>query len=130
MRDRTAIVVVLFGLAVAAGGIHVLTTDLPDGAAPDASFEVSGDPAAGELAVEHAGGTSVSSGSLRILVYEDRPIVPDRAVHGTIWETETGLVRPGDRIDLEDRRFESGQRVAIRWFGDAGQATLDESRFN
>jgi hypothetical protein len=129
VRDRTAIAVVLLGLAVAAGGAYVLTTDLPEEAAPDADFEVSGDPAAGELVVEHAGGTSVSSGSLRILVYEDRPLVPDRAVHGTVWEAETGLVRPGDRIELEDRRFESGQRVAIRWFGDAGQATLDEAPF-
>lgn len=129
MRDRTAIAVVLVGLAAAGAGGYVLTNDLPDSETPDARFEVSGDPEAGELAVEHAGGAPVATGSLRVLVYEDRPVVPDRPVHGTVWETEAGAVRPGDRIELEDRRFEPGQRVVVRWFGDEGRATLETARF-
>lgn len=127
MRDRTAVAALLFLLAVAGIGLYSLTNDLPAESAPDATFEIEGDPAADELAVEHAGGASLESGSLRILVYEDRPIVPDRPVHGTIWETDTGLIQPGNRIELEDPRFKPGQRVVVRWFGEAGQANLYET---
>ncbi len=128
MRDRTAVAVLLLVLAAVVGGLLFSTSDLPAEQAPDATFEVGGDVAAEELVVEHAGGESLPSGSLRILVYEDRPVVPDRTVHGTVWETETELIQPGDRIELEDPRFESGQRVVVRWFGDGGQANLHEER--
>lgn len=127
MRDRTAAAILLALLAVVAVGFVVSTDDLPRGAAPDAAFDIEGDATAGELAVEHAGGESVASGSLRILVYEDRPIIPDRTVHGTLWETETGVIQPGNRLELEDPRIEPGQRVVVRWFGDDGQANLHES---
>ena len=125
MRDRTAVAAFLFLLAIAGLGLYSSTTDLPAERAPDATFEIDGDPAADELTVEHAGGESLSSGSLRILVYEDRPIVPDRTVHGTLWETDTGWIQPGNRIELEDQRFAPGQRVVVRWFGEAGQANLE-----
>jgi hypothetical protein len=129
VRDRGVLAVFAIGLAVAAvAGGWYLTAGLSAEEPPDASFEVTGDVAAGELVVEHAGGDPIASGALRILVYEDRPIVPDRTVHGTIWETNRGPVAPGDRIELEDPRFESGQRVVVRWFGDDGQANLYETR--
>jgi len=127
MRDRIAFAFLLFVLLAAAGGIWLLTDDLPDEDVPDATFEVSGDVESGELIVEHADGESFESESLRVLVYEDRPVIPDRTVHGTIWETETGVIQPGDRIELDDPRFESGQRVVIRWFGDGGQANVYET---
>jgi hypothetical protein len=127
VRDRTAIAAFLLALSIAGIGLSVSTSDLPAERTPDATFEIDGDPAASELAVEHAGGESLSSGSLRILVYEDRPVVPDRPVHGSVWETETGWIQPGDRIELGDRRFESGQRVVVRWFGEQGQANLAEA---
>lgn len=129
MRDRTAVAALLILLAVVAVGFYVSTSDLPAESAPDATFQIESDPATDELAVEHAGGPSLESGSLRILVYEDRPIVPDRPVHGTLWETETEFIQPGNRIELEDPRFEPGQRVVVRWFGDAGQANLHETTF-
>lgn len=129
MRDRTAVALFLIGLAVAVGWGLFLTGDLPAEDAPNAEFEITSDPAADELVVEHVGGEALDSGSVRVLVYEDRPIIPDRTVHGTVWETETGVVGPTDRIELEDPRFEPGHRVVIRWFGDAGQANLHESRF-
>ncbi len=129
MRDRTAAAVLLIaGLAVVFG-FFVLTSDVPSEDAPNASFAIESDAASGELVVEHAGGDSLQSGSLRVLVYEDRPIIPDRTVHGTVWETNSGTIRPGDRIELEDQRFESGQRVVVRWFGDGGQANLYETYF-
>jgi len=127
MRDRTAIAVLCVVFAVAIGGYWFLTADLPAEDAPDADFEVTGDAVAGELTVEHVGGQSVSSESLRILVYEDQPILPDRTVHGTVWENETGVIQPGDRIELEDPRFEPGQRLVVRWFGDGGQANLHDT---
>ena len=129
MRDRTAIAALLILFSIAGIGLSASASDLPAERAPDTTFEIEGDPAAGELAVEHAGGESLSSGSLRILVYGDRPIVPDRPVHGSVWETETGLIQPGNRIELEDRRFESGQRVVVRWFGEEGQANLATATF-
>jgi len=127
VRDRTAVAVLLFVLAAVAVGFLFSTSDLPAEQAPDATFEIGGDTAADELVVEHAGGESLPSGSIRILVYEDRPVIPDRTVHGTVWETETDLIQPGDRIELEDPRFEPGQRVVVRWFGDDGQANLHEA---
>ena len=127
VQDRTALAALFVALAAAGGGFWVLTADLPAAETPETSFAVEGDPEAGTLAVEHAGGETLESGSIRILVYEDRPIVPDRTVHGTIWETETGVVQPGDRIELEDRRFAPDQRLVVRWFGDDGQANLHET---
>jgi hypothetical protein len=128
VRDSTAIAAVLVAVAAVVTGLWFVTAELSADDPPDATFEVTGDAAAGELTVEHAGGDSVASESLRILVYEDRPIAPDRPVHGTIWVTETGLIRPDDRIALEDRRFEPGQRLVVRWFGDDGQASIYETR--
>lgn len=127
MRDRAAIAVLAVVVAVAVGGSWFLTADLPAAEAPNADFEVTGDAAAGEVAVEHVEGKSIPSASLRILVYEDRPVLPDRTVHGTIWESDTGVIQPGDRIELEDPRFESGQRLVVRWFGDDGRANLHET---
>ncbi|MDR9382139.1 MAG: type IV pilin N-terminal domain-containing protein [Natronomonas sp.] len=127
MRDSAAVAVLLVAVAAAVGGLWFVTADLPDAETPNATFEVTGDASAGELTVEHAGGDSVASESLRILVYEDRPIVPDRTVHGTIWGTDTGMIQPGDRIALEDRRFDDRQRLVVRWFGDGGQATIYET---
>lgn len=129
MRDRTAVAALLLLVAIAGIGLYSSTSDLPAGETPDATFEVESDPAADALAVEHAGGASLDSGSLRILVYEERPIIPDRPVHGTLWETESGLIQPGNRIELEDPRFESGQRVVVRWYGEAGQGNLHETTF-
>ncbi len=119
----------LFVAALVAAGFYMTTSDIPQSAAPDAEFDVEGDATPGALVVEYAGGESLSSGSLRILVYEDRPIVPDRPVHGTIWETETGSIQPGNRLELEDPRFEPRQRIVVRWFGDDGRANLHESKF-
>jgi len=127
VRDRIAFAVLLFALLAVVAGFYISTGDLPAEDAPDATFEVEADLGAGELAVEHAGGESLPSGSIRVLVYEDRPLVPDRTVHGTIWETDTELIQPGNRIELEDPRFDAGQRVVVRWFGDDGQANLHET---
>ncbi|TKR25189.1 type IV pilin [Natronomonas salsuginis] len=127
MRDSTAIAAVLVAVAAVVTGLWFVTAELSADDPPDAMFEVMGDASAGELTVQHVGGDSVGSESLRILVYEDRPIVPDRTVHGTIWETETGLIRPDNRITLEDRRFEPGQRLVVRWFGDDGQESIYET---
>jgi hypothetical protein len=125
-RVRVAAAVALVALAVAAVGSFVPPAPSPE-ETPDATFEIDGDPGADELVVEHAGGASVESGSLRVLVYEDRPVVPDRTVHGSVWESDTGYLQPGARIELSDPRFEPGQRVVVRWFGDAGQANLHEA---
>ena len=127
MRDRTAVALFVTASVVAVVGFSVLTADVPSEDAPDVTFAVETDAAAGELVVEHAAGEALDPGSLRILVYEDRAILPDRTVHGTVWDDGPGTIRPGDRIELEDRRFEPGQRVVVRWFGDAGQATLYET---
>lgn len=128
MRDRTAIAIIFLGVLAAAGGIWFLTGDVPAEETPNVSFEITSDASEDELVVEHVGGDSLESESLRILVYEDRPIVPDRPVHGTVWETDSGTIQAGDRIELDDPRFEAGQRVVVRWFGDAGQANVYETR--
>jgi hypothetical protein len=115
-------------VAVVAVGLWLLPTLLqaPPESVPETSFEVSGDPAEDRLVVEYVDGDAFESGELAVIVYEDRPIVPDRTVHRTTWETNT-TIRPGDRLELDDPRFEAGQRVVIRWFGDAGQANLHEA---
>ncbi|WP_181691461.1 type IV pilin N-terminal domain-containing protein [Natronomonas sp. LN261] len=82
MRDRTAVAALLIGLAAAAGGGWFFVATLSTDAVPEADFEVTADAEANELTVEHAGGETITSGSLRILVYEDRPAVPDRTVQG------------------------------------------------
>lgn len=125
MRDRTAVAILLVVAVVALVGFNLVTSDLPESAVPDAQFEATYDGE--ELVVEHAGGESFESESLRILVYEDRPLVPDRTVHGTIWEADGQLIQSGDSITLEDPRFETGQRLVVRWFDDSGQANVHES---
>ncbi|MFT4883020.1 MAG: hypothetical protein ACI8U4_000518 [Natronomonas sp.] len=125
---RRAPAVALLFVAVVAFGLWLLPAFLqaPPEAVPDASFEVDGDPADDRLVVEYVDGDTFESGELAVIVYEDRPVVPDRTVHRTTWETNT-TVRPGDRLELDDPRFEPGQRVVVRWFGEAGQANLHEA---
>ena len=125
MRDRVAVVVFLLAVVAAAVGGSLLTTDAPPSAAPNADFAVTGDPS-DTVTVEHVGGDSLDSGAVRVLVYEDRPLIPDRTVHATTWE-EPGLIQETDRLEVEDPRFESGQRLVVRWFGDEGPATLYET---
>lgn len=127
MRRVPAVVLLL--VVVAAVGLWLLPAFLqaPPEAVPNASFDVTGDPAEDRLVVEYTDGGGFDSGELAVLVYEDRPVVPDRTVHRTTWQTNT-TVRPGDRLELEDPRFEPGQRVVIRWFGEDGQANLHESK--
>jgi hypothetical protein len=124
---RVPAVALLFVIA-AVVGLWLLPAFLqaPPEAVPNASFDVRSDPAENSLVVEHGGGEAFESGALAVLVYKDRPVVPDRTVHRTTWETNT-TVRPGDRLELEDPRFEPGQRVVVRWFGEAGQANLHET---
>ena len=124
MRDGVAVAVLLG--AVLAGGVYLgtATTDLPTDAAPNATFAV-GELDGETVVVEHAGGEPVEG--LRVLVYEDRRVLPDRTVHATAWGVESP-VRPGEEVELEDPRFESGQRLVVRWFGDDGQANLSEQR--
>lgn len=127
MRDRTAGAVLLVLAVAALAGWGSLTADLDAGAAANATFTVEGDAADGELVVAHDGGEPLASGSVRVLVYEERPLLPDRTVHGSTWEADGG-VGPGDRLVLEDRRFASGQRLVVRWYGEAGQANHHEAR--
>ena len=122
MRDGVALAVLTVAALGTAAGLGYVTTDLPSRAAPDASFEAT-DLENGTVTVEHAGGKPVEG--LRVLVYEDRRFLPDRTVHATAWGVESP-VRPGEKIELEDPRFESGQRLVVRWFGDDGQANLFE----
>ena len=124
MRDGVALAVLAVAALGTAAGLGYVTTDLPSRAAPDASFEATG-LENGSVTVEHAGGEPVEG--LRVLVYEDRRFLPDRTVHATAWGVESP-VRPGEKIELEDPRFESGQRLVVRWFGDDGQANLFEQR--
>ena len=123
MRDAIAII----ALAVAALGVVAslgyVTADLPAEDAPEASFEAS-DLENGTVAVEHVGSEPVEG--LRVLVYEDR-FLPNRTVHAAARGVETP-VRPGERLELEDPRFESRQRLVVRWFGGDGQANLAEER--
>jgi hypothetical protein len=127
MRDRTVVAALIGALLVGVVAWYATPTELSPGAAPNASFTVDGDP--GErVVVEHAGGAALKSGSLRVLVYEDRPIVPDRTVHGSTWRANDSRIDPGDRLSLADPRFEAGQRLVVRWYGDEGQATLHETR--
>ena len=127
MRDRTAAAVLILLAVAALAGWQVLTADLAADGAPNATFTVEGDPADGELVVAHGGGEVLASGSVRVLVYEERPLLPDRTVHGSTWEAAGG-VGPGDRLVLEDRRFAPGQRLVVRWFGESGRSNLQEAR--
>jgi hypothetical protein len=122
VRDGVALAVLVVVALGTAAGLGYVTTDLPPGAAPDASFEATG-LENGTVTVEHAGGEPVEG--LRVLVYEDRRFLPDRTVHATAWGVESP-VRPGEEIELEDPRFESDQRLVVRWFGNDGQANLSE----
>ena len=124
MRDGVAVAVLAVIALGTAAGLGYVTTDLPPEAAPDASFEAT-NLENGTVTVEHAGGEPVEG--LRVLVYGDRQFLPDRTVHATAWGVESP-VRPGEEIELEDPRFESGQRLVVRWFGDDGQANLFEQR--
>ena len=124
MRDGVAVAVLAVAALGTAAGLGYVTMDLSPGAAPDASFEATGLENA-TVTVEHAGGEPVEG--LRVLVYEDRRLLPDRTVHATAWGVESP-VRPGEEIELEDPRFEPGQRLVVRWFGDDGQANLSERR--
>ena len=127
MRDRTALAVLLAALVLAVAGWQVASTELAADDPPDATFSVSGDAAGGELVVEHDGGPALAPGSVRVLVYEERRVLPDRTVHGSTWD-DGAAIGPGDRLVLEDPRFEPGQRLVVRWYGDGGQATLSETR--
>jgi len=124
VRDGAAVAVL--AVALLAGGVYLgaATTDLSAAAAPNATFVVS--DLDGETAVvEHAGGEPVETGSVRLLVYDDRSGVPDRTVHASNCD---GTVRPGDRRRLEDRRFDPDQRLVVRWFGEGGRTNLEEAR--
>ena len=125
MRDRTAAAVLLLLAVVVLAGGQLLTADLAAEAAPNATFTVDGD--ADGLVVEHAGGEPLESGTVRVLVYEERRLLPDRTVHGTTWDAGTA-VESGDRLVLEDPRFAPGQRLVVRWYGEGGQANLHEAR--
>ncbi len=126
MRDGVAIVVLAVAVVGVAGWLGMATTDLPADRAPNASFTVS-ELDDGSVVVEHAAGEPIEADSVRLLVYEDRRVLPDRTVHASTWG-EDGPVRPGDRRRLADRRFEPGQRLVVRWFGEGGQTNLAESR--
>jgi hypothetical protein len=126
VRDGVALAVLAVAVAGADVWVGVTTTDLPPSAAPNATFDVSA-PDDGTVVVEHAGGEPVPADAVRLLVYDERRLLPDRTVHASTW-ADAGRIRPGDRRRLEDPRFEPGQRVVVRWFGPDGQATLTGAR--
>jgi len=126
MRDGLAVAVLALAVVGAAAWFGMATTEVPAGQTPNASFTVT-DLENDTLVVEHAAGDAVAADTLRVLVYEDRRVLPDRTVHASDWG-RNGSVRPGDTRRLRDRRFESGQRLVVRWYGEAGQATLSERR--
>ena len=80
MRDGVALAVLAVAALGTAAGLGHVATDLPSGAAPNATFEATG-LESGTVTVEHAGGEPVEG--LRVLVYEDRRVLPDRTVHAT-----------------------------------------------
>lgn len=123
-RVAFAVALVVVG-GVTVGGL-LISVDGPPDEVPDTTFDVSGSPDDGRLIVEHGGGDTLESGTIRVLVYEDRSLLPDRTIHGSTWEVEGPYIQPGDRIVLEDPRFESGQRLVVRWFGPDGQANVHE----
>lgn len=123
MDDRVGYAVFVFAALAAGLWFYTATLSAPPGAAPDATFEVETDLENDTLVVEHAEGEPFESGRLAVLVYEDRPVVPDRTVHRTTWETRR-LIQPGDRLELEDPRLESGHRLVVRWFGEEGQTNV------
>lgn len=126
MRDRTAGTILIGVLVLCVAAWYVMPSELSDDAVPNATFTVDGE-IGGDVFVEHAGGGSFESGSIRVLVYENRPVIPDRTVHGTTWRQNDSRIWPGDRLVLTDPRFEAGQRVVVRWYGDDGQAVLHET---
>lgn len=126
MRDGVAVAVLAVAVVGAAAWFGTATMEAPPGQTPNASFAVS-ELDDDTLVVEHADGVPVSADSLRLLVYEDRRVLPDRTVHASRWG-ENGTVRPGDARRLRDRRFEPGQRLVVRWYGEDRQATLAERR--
>lgn len=126
MRDGVALVVLAVAAVAATAWFGMMATDLRADRVPNASFDVNHFEN-GTVVVEHAGGEPLDADSVRLLVYEDRRVLPDRTVHGSHWD-ETGTVRPGDRRRLEDRRIEAGHRLVVRWFGVDGQAKLAEVR--
>ena len=105
-------------------GFELVRSDPPPAATPNATFEVT-DLDDDTVVVAHAGGAPVDADAVRILVPEERRLLPDRTVHGSTWAAP-GRIRQGDRRRLEDPRFEPGQRLIVRWFGPDGQATLSE----
>jgi hypothetical protein len=127
VRDRTAVSLIAVLVVAAAGGFYVFTADLAPAETPDATFDVDTDFGTDTVVVEHTGGESLASGSVRVLVFERRPVVPDRPVHGTVWEASGPLIQPGARLELEDQRFEPGQTLVVRWYGEDGQGNLAET---
>ena len=123
MRDGVAAVVLVVALVGSVVGFGVVTSQLSAESTPEADFAVSGLDD-GRVVVEHAGGESLEA-TVRVLVYEERRFLPDRTVHASDWN-ET--VRPGERLRLEDPRFEPNQRLVVRWYGGDGQANLASAR--
>ena len=123
MRDGVAAAVLVAALVGSVAGFGIVTSQLSVESAPAADFAVS-DLDDGQVVVEHTGGRSLDA-TVRVLVYEERWFLPDRTVHASNWN---GTVRPGERLRLEDPRFEPGQRLVVRWYDGDGQANLASAR--
>ncbi len=123
MRDGVAAVVLVVALVGSVAGFGVVTSELSAETTPEATFAVS-DLDDGRVVVEHAGGEPLAA-TVRILVYDERRVLPDRTVHASNWN---GTIRPGERRRLADPRFEPGQRLVVRWYGGDGQANLASAR--
>ena len=123
MRDGVAAVVFVVALVGSVAGFGAVTSQLSADSTPDADFAVSSLDD-GRVIVEHVGGEPLEA-TVRVLVYEERRFLPDRTVHASDWN---GTVRPGERLRLEDPRFEPGQRLVVRWYGGDGQANLVSAR--
>jgi hypothetical protein len=123
VRDGVAAVVFVVALVGSVAGFGAVTSQLSADSTPDADFAVSSLDD-GRVIVEHVGGEPLEA-TVRVLVYEERRFLPDRTVHASDWN---GTVRPGERLRLEDPRFEPGQRLVVRWYGGDGQANLASAR--
>ena len=123
MRDGVAVAVFVVALVGSVAGFGAVTSQLSAESAPDADFAVSSLDD-GRVVVEHVGGEPLEA-TVRVLVYEERRFLPDRTVHASDWN---GTIRPGERLRLEDQRFEPGQRLVVRWYGGDGQANLASAR--
>jgi hypothetical protein len=123
VRDGVAAVVFVVALVGSVAGFGAVTSQLSADSTPDADFAVSSLDD-GRVIVEHIGGEPLEA-TVRVLVYEERRFLPDRTVHASDWN---GTVRPGERLRLEDPRFEPGQRLVVRWYGGDGQANLASAR--